>query len=400
MDILILSGKGKNVKIDRRLFANFDWVLLGLVLLISGIGILNLYSAGYNLRVTEEHLYTKQMSWILLGLIMMVIAFSVDYHIIIRHAYLIYVVSVLLLFLVSFYGNIVHGSQRWLVIWGFSFQPSELMKLAIIIVLVRYFDDNMEKGYYPANLVILLTIVGIPFFMIVRQPDLGTAMFLMVLFLSMAVFAGIGRKLLIRLGLGGMIFAPLFWFFLKDYQRERILTFLNPERDPLGAGYHIIQSIIAIGSGGVWGKGILKGTQTQLRFLPEQQTDFAFSVFAEEWGFIGSICPDVYISCVDTVGFKDHTIFQRLARGVDGLWSDNVCLLGYIYKYWYGYRHIPCCGNTAPLFQLWWVFDDCSDDRSGSVDECEHEEVYPSTMMALIVPLVSLRRGTKRGDLE
>jgi len=287
MDILILSGKGKNVKIDRRLFANFDWVLLGLVLLISGIGILNLYSAGYNLRVTEEHLYTKQMSWILLGLIMMVIAFSVDYHIIIRHAYLIYVVSVLLLFLVSFYGNIVHGSQRWLVIWGFSFQPSELMKLAIIIVLVRYFDDNMERGYYPANLLILLTIVGIPFFMIVRQPDLGTAMFLMVLFLSMAVFAGVGRKLLIRLGLGGMIFAPLFWFFLKDYQRERILTFLNPERDPLGAGYHIIQSIIAIGSGGVWGKGILKGTQTQLRFLPEQQTDFAFSVFAEEWGFIG-----------------------------------------------------------------------------------------------------------------
>ena len=287
MDILILSGKGKNVKIDRRLFANFDWVLLGLVLLISGIGILNLYSAGYNLRVTEEHLYTKQMSWILLGLIMMVIAFSVDYHIIIRHAYLIYVVSVLLLFLVSFYGNIVHGSQRWLVIWGFSFQPSELMKLAIIIVLVRYFDDNMERGYYPANLLILLTIVGIPFFMIVRQPDLGTAMFLMVLFLSMAVFAGVGRKLLIRLGLGGMIFAPLCWFFLKDYQKERILTFLNPERDPLGAGYHIIQSIIAIGSGGVWGKGILKGTQTQLRFLPEQQTDFAFSVFAEEWGFIG-----------------------------------------------------------------------------------------------------------------
>jgi len=287
MDILILSGKGKNVKIDRRLFANFDWVLLGLVLLISGIGILNLYSAGYNLRVTEEHLYTKQMSWILLGLIMMIIAFSVDYHIIIRHAYLIYVVSVLLLFLVSFYGNIVHGSQRWLVIWGFSFQPSELMKLAIIIVLVRYFDDNMEKGYYPANLLILLTIVGIPFFMIVRQPDLGTAMFLMVLFLSMAVFAGVGRKLLIRLGLGGMIFAPLCWFFLKDYQRERILTFLNPERDPLGAGYHIIQSIIAIGSGGIWGKGFLKGTQTQLRFLPEQQTDFAFSVFAEEWGFIG-----------------------------------------------------------------------------------------------------------------
>jgi len=275
------------VKIDRRLFANFDWVLLGLVLLISGIGILNLYSAGSNLSAGGEPLYIKQMTWVLLGLVMMVIAFSVDYHIIIRHAYLIYVISVLLLLLVFFYGNITHGSQRWLALYGFSFQPSELMKLAIIIVLVRYFDDNMEKGYRFGNLVVLLTVVGIPFFMIARQPDLGTAMFLMVLFLSMAVFAGVGRKFLIYFTLGGMILAPLCWFFMKDYQRERILTFLSPERDPLGAGYHIIQSIIAIGSGGIWGKGFLKGTQTQLRFLPEQQTDFVFSVFAEEWGFGG-----------------------------------------------------------------------------------------------------------------
>ncbi|MBW2599639.1 MAG: rod shape-determining protein RodA [Deltaproteobacteria bacterium] len=275
------------MKIDRRLFANFDWVLLGLVLLISGIGILNLYSAGYNLPATEGHLYTKQISWVLLGVIMMVITFSIDYHIIIRHAYLIYAVSVLLLLLVFFYGNITHGSQRWLAMYGFSFQPSELMKLAIIIVLARYFNDNVEKGYYPGNLAVLLIIVGIPFFMIARQPDLGTAMFLIVLSFSMAVFVGVGRKLLIYFTVGGVIFTPLYWFFLKDYQRERILTFLTPERDPLGAGYHIIQSIIAIGSGGIWGKGILQGTQTQLRFLPEQQTDFAFSVFAEEWGFLG-----------------------------------------------------------------------------------------------------------------
>jgi len=277
------------VKIDRRLFANFDWVLLGLLLLISGIGILNLYSAGYNLASGGEPFYTKQMYWVLLGLVVMVVTFSIDYHIIIRHAYLIYVVSLSLLFLVFFYGNITHGSQRWLVIYGFSFQPSELMKLAIIIALVRYFDDNMGRGYSPGNLAILLTIVGIPFFMIARQPDLGTAMFMMILFLSMVVFIGVGRRLLIYFTLGGLIFAPLCWFFLKDYQRERILTFLNPERDPLGAGYHIIQSIIAIGSGGIWGKGFLKGTQTQLRFLPEQQTDFAFSVFAEEWGF-GGVC--------------------------------------------------------------------------------------------------------------
>ncbi|MEA3487520.1 MAG: rod shape-determining protein RodA [Thermodesulfobacteriota bacterium] len=275
------------MKIDRRLLTHFDWILLGLVLAISGIGILNLYSSGYNLCAGGELLYVKQMSWVLLGLIMMVIAFSVDYHIIIRHAYLIYAVSILLLLLVFFYGNMTHGSQRWLTIWGFSFQPSELMKLVIVIVLARYFNDNAESGHHFGNLAVLLALLGMPFLLIVKQPDLGTAMFLVILVFCMAVFVGVGRKFLVCFISGGMVLAPLFWFLIKDYQRERILTFLSPERDPLGAGYHIIQSIIAIGSGGIWGKGFLKGTQTQLRFLPEQQTDFAFSVFAEEWGFLG-----------------------------------------------------------------------------------------------------------------
>jgi len=275
------------VKIDRRLFANFDWILLGLVLLISGIGILNLYSSGYTMCAGRESLYIKQISWLLLGLVMMIIAFSVDYHIIIRYAYFIYAVSVLLLLLVFFYGNITHGSQRWLLLWGFSFQPSELMKLAIVIVLARFFNDNMERGYRFGNVATLFVILGVPFFLIVKQPDLGTALFLAILAFCMLAFVGVGRKFLIGFISSGIVFTPLFWFFLKDYQRGRILTFLNPERDPLGAGYHIIQSIIAIGSGGIWGKGILKGTQTHLRFLPEQQTDFAFSVFAEEWGFIG-----------------------------------------------------------------------------------------------------------------
>jgi rod shape determining protein RodA len=302
------------VKIDRRLLANFDWVLLGLVFLISVIGIVNLYSAGYNLNSRGEPFYTKQIYWVLLGLVVMVMTFSIDYHFIIRHAYLIYVVSLSLLMLVFFYGNITHGSQRWLILYGFSFQPSELMKLAIIIVLVRYFDDNIEKGYQFGNIVVLLTIIGIPFFMIARQPDLGTALFLMILFLSMAVFVGVGRKVVIYFSLGGMILAPLCWFFLKDYQRERILTFLNPERDPLGAGYHIIQSIIAIGSGGIWGKGFLRGTQTQLRFLPEQQTDFAFSVFAEEWGF-GGVCTLMFLFLLLILwGFK----ITRYSRDLPG----------------------------------------------------------------------------------
>ncbi|TFG89801.1 MAG: rod shape-determining protein RodA, partial [Syntrophobacterales bacterium] len=130
---------------------------------------------------------------------------------------------------------------------------------------------------------------GVPFYMIARQPDLGTALFLVILFLSIVVFMGVGWKILVSFIAGGMMLTPLCWFVLKDYQKERILTFLNPERDPLGTGYHIIQSIIAAGSGSLWGKGFMKGTQTQLKFLPEQQTDFAFSVFAEEWGFVGAL---------------------------------------------------------------------------------------------------------------
>ncbi|MDD5722753.1 MAG: rod shape-determining protein RodA [Syntrophales bacterium] len=277
------------MKIDRRLLINFDWVFLGVVLLVSAIGILNIYSAGHNLYVRGEPLYTKQIYWLLVGLVLMAITFSLDYHTIIRHAYLIYMLSIALLFLVSLYGDITHGSQRWLVLWGFSFQPSELMKLVLIIVLARYFSDTAEEGYPPENILILLAIVGVPFYMIARQPDLGTAMFLGVLFASVVVFVGIGWNILVSFVAGGMILTPLCWLLLKDYQKERILTFLDPERDPLGTGYHIIQSIIAIGSGSLWGKGFLKGTQTQLKFLPEQQTDFAFSVFAEEWGFLGSV---------------------------------------------------------------------------------------------------------------
>jgi len=277
------------MKFDRRLLINFDWVFLGVILLISAIGILNIYSASHNMYMRGEPFYTKQIYWLLVGLVLMIITFSVDYHTIIRYAYLIYLISIAFLFMVSLYGDITHGSQRWLVLWGFSFQPSELMKLVLIIVLARYFSDNAQGGYHLGNILILLAIVGVPFYMIARQPDLGTAMFLVILFFSFVVFVGVGWKLLVSFIAGGMTLTPLCWFILKDYQKERILTFLNPERDPLGTGYHIIQSIIAVGSGNIWGKGFLKGTQTQLKFLPEQQTDFAFSVFAEEWGFVGAL---------------------------------------------------------------------------------------------------------------
>ncbi len=278
------------MKIDRRTFINFDWVLLALIVLISGIGIVNLYSTGNNLsNLGSKPLYIKQIYWIAIGLVSMIFTFSVDYRFIVRYAYVIYAVSLLFLLTVFLYGEITHGSQRWLSFGGISFQPSELVKLTLIVTLSKYLSDHAGTRYRIRDYLILFAIIGFPAMMIIRQPDLGTSLFLVILFFSIVVFWEIKKKLIIFIVGTGFFFTPFCWYFMKDYQKERVLTFLSPERDPLGAGYHIIQSIIAIGSGGWLGKGFLRGTQSQLKFLPEQQTDFVFSVFAEEWGFCGAV---------------------------------------------------------------------------------------------------------------
>lgn len=279
------------MKVDRRLIVHFDWVLLAIVILISAAGIANLYSTGSSLAPAgAKSLYMKQMYWFAAGLVFMVLAAAVDYHFLVRHAYWIYGAIVLLLFLVIIYGNMVHGSQRWLSLGPVSLQPSEFAKIALVLVLTRYIADSQAgEAYEIRNLLLPLGIVLLPVILVAREPDLGTALFLVIVAASMIFFIGVKRKTILVFASTAVVLLPLFWFFLKDYQRERIFTFFNPERDPLGAGYHIIQSVIAIGSGGFLGKGFLKGTQSQLKFLPEQQTDFVFSVFAEEWGFAGAL---------------------------------------------------------------------------------------------------------------
>jgi rod shape determining protein RodA len=279
------------IKIDRRLILNFDWTLFILVLLLSGIGLLNIYSAGFSLSdFRQTPLYIKQIKWILIGIVGMAVAFFMDYRFLSRHAYIVYGFSIILLLVVFTAGYATRGSQRWITFAGFTLQPSELVKLTIILALAKYFDRHqLGRNCHLRDLLIPLMIVLIPFLFVLKQPDLGTALILLILFLSIVFFIGMDWKSILVAAAGGFILAPISWYFMKDYQKERILTFFSPDRDPLGSGYHIIQSMIAVGSGGLFGKGFLKGSQTQLKFLPEQQTDFVFSVFAEEWGFLGGM---------------------------------------------------------------------------------------------------------------
>ena len=273
---------------DRRLVQNFDYLLLALVLLITGMGIVNLYSAGFN-RGEGTPLYIKQMYWLAVGLGLMVLTLFYDYRHLEKLGYPIYILSILLLVGVMVAGKTVYGSRRWLLLGPISFQPSEVAKIGVILALATYFNRRPRlESMGLKDLVFPGLLVLLPVALIIKQPDLGSGILVALVAGSMIFFAGVRWRTLVSCVLTLGLCSPLIWHFLKDYQRLRVLTFLNPERDPLGAGYHILQSMIAVGSGQFWGKGFLQGTQSQLYFLPEQHTDFVFSVFAEEWGFIGS----------------------------------------------------------------------------------------------------------------
>ena len=278
---------------DRRLIQNFDWVLLLLLLMITAISIINLYSATYAIRdIGGDLVLRKQVYWFLIGLFVFMFMTTFNYYILERFAYPIYIVAIALLTLVLVMGRVLSGSQRWLSLGPVSFQPSELAKIAVLILLAKFFSDHHQsgqKGYYLKNLWQPALLIGIPACLVLKEPDLGTAVLIIAVSFSVILFVRIHLISLFILAISSMAAAPLLWFNLKDYQRMRIMTFLNPDMDPLGSGYHISQSKIAIGSGLLWGKGFLKGTQTRLNFLPEQHTDFAFSVLAEEWGFFGSV---------------------------------------------------------------------------------------------------------------
>ena len=277
--------------IDRRLLEHFDWLILVLTLFLGGISVMTLYSAANASAVihTRGLLYWKQFYWLLIGAGGLFFLLLFSYRWLNRLALPIYCFSVALLVIVLLAGKEVSGSQRWLMLGPVSFQPSELMKISLAILLTRYFSENAsETGFSIRKLWKPMIWTLIPFVLVAKQPDLGTSLIFFLIAASITMFVKIERRSLFCLVTAGGVASVAGWFFLKGYQKERIFAFLNPEGDPLGAGYHIIQSKIAVGSGLFFGKGYLKGTQNALSFLPEQHTDFIFSVLAEEWGFAGS----------------------------------------------------------------------------------------------------------------
>ncbi len=279
------------LRVDRRCFHNFDWILLLFLIAVSGMALLNLYSASYPPVSWGMPPYIKQCYLFLMGMMGILFLLSFDYRELHSWNYPFYVLIIILLLVVLFAGKSAGGAQRWINLGFFKLQPSELAKLMLVVTLASYYSrKEVEGGYGLKDMVTPILLTMLPFFLIMRQPDLGTALMLGIIFVSMTVFArlrlqtyGVG----VLLGSGAAVFA---WFYLlKPYQKRRIETLLNPGKDPMGQGYQILQSKIAVGSGGNFGKGYLEGTQGHLHFLPERHTDFAFSVWGEEWGFVGSL---------------------------------------------------------------------------------------------------------------
>ena len=267
---------------------DLDWPLLIIASIISGVGILQIYSAT---RSTVWHdAWWKQIIFILAGFLLMWLATLVDYHALLHHVTWMYAISVVGLLVTAVIGKQAFGSRRWIPMGGgFHFQVSEFVKLVIILLVARFLTDLKSDVLEARDMLKISGLVGIPMALVLKQPDLGTALTYLPALVVGMFLAGLRWKYLV----GIVVVAPLVlivsWHFLQDYQKARLISFMDPERDPRGTGYQTLQSKIAVGAGGMWGKGVTKGLQTQLRFLPVPHTDFIFSAFAEEHGFVGVV---------------------------------------------------------------------------------------------------------------
>ncbi|MDP8254877.1 MAG: rod shape-determining protein RodA [Candidatus Alcyoniella australis] len=316
-------------RIDRRMLINFDWPMMIMVSLLLVAGIFNLMSVDES---DGDLLVERQLMALAIGGILLVVAFSLNYRYFEVATPGIYVGMIGLLILVLAFGETRKGATRWIGYGSMTLQPSELMKIAVPLMLARWFTQNKRyRPYTFKELLAPMAIIALPMLLIMAQPDLGTAIIIGLVGTTVLLYARVHWKTLLGLGISALLVLPAIWLWvLKDYQKLRITTLINPQSDPQGAGYHIQQSLIAIGSGRWLGKGYMHGTQSRLRFLPEHHTDFVFSVIAEEWGFAGSI-------------FVLLLFFLLIAWGLVVVWRSKD-----------SYGRILAVGLTAGLF--WHVF--------------------------------------------
>lgn len=326
-----------NVKLStvrKKVFTHFPWGVFALLMIWIAIGCINLYSATY--RVMDPgvpSLFRSQLIWVLLGIVALFAMTIFDYHFLERWAYPLYIFSLGLLSLVFVLGRSVAGQKNWITLAGFSFQPSEIAKLFFIIILARYYSSHsLERKYSLKQLLIPLLLLALPTSLVLLQKDLGSSVFFVLLFVTITFFLKVKVRIFILAGiLALLIGVGGYHFFLKGYQKERIRTFMNPEADKQGRGYHIVQSKIAVGSGGVVGRGFLKGNINKLKFLPERHTDFIFAVFAEEWGFLGTTLLLVVMSLflllgIDAASKTKDPFGALLAIGVVGLFFWHIVI--------------------------------------------------------------------------
>jgi rod shape determining protein RodA len=315
------------VGIDRRLLQNVDWPLLGatvglVILSASTLASLHVGRAGGSVAI-------RQLAWFGVGIFALVFVASIDYRRLVRAAPLFYVLGLGGLVAVFVLGRTVSGARRWLFVGPMSVQPSELFKLCFVLMAVWLLTSRWAQPVGKTVLVMAAPLAIVPAALIVKQPDLGTALLLFPVLIALLVAAGMQMRLLGGLALTGVAAAPLAWLVLKDYQRERLLVFLDPFRDPLGSAYNVIQAKIAIGSGQLLGKGVAGATQSRLSFLPERHTDFIFAVFAETWGFVGCL---VLLTCYallllrgfDIAASTREPVGRLVALGVTALVATQV----------------------------------------------------------------------------
>jgi rod shape determining protein RodA len=270
-----------------RHLSSIDGGLVMSVLLLSAIGLATVHSASSEMPV--DYL-PRQALWLGIGVLLLVAAMSIDYHLLLDFSIVLYAVGLVLLVLVLVAGTSHGGAAHWARIGPWQFQPSEFAKLATILVLARYLSGLNRRVLELPQILVAVAIVAVPMVLVLVEPDLGSSMMFAPILLGMLLVAGVRLRVLLIAALAAVVLAAGMWSFgMKSYQRQRVLTFLSPETDPLGAGYQVRQSKIAVGSGEMTGKGYMQGTQSQLRFLPVRHTDFILSVLAEEWGFLGVV---------------------------------------------------------------------------------------------------------------